>query len=94
MRPGYAVDAEEYNISKFILLQFICSAPVLAAAEGKAFMIVRIMKFLRCYVFVYEGLFLHHLRMRVPTFFVAQSSQHEVCTCLLLYHKPYCLFND
>ena len=81
MRPGYVEDQEEYEISKFILLQlFICSAPVLAAAEGHTFMIVRIMKFLRCHVFVYEGLFLHFKRMDVPTFFVSHSSQHEVRT--------------
>ena len=78
MRPGYVEDQEEYEISKFILLQFICSAPVLAAAEGQVFMIVNIMKFLRCHVFVYEGLFLHFKRMDVPTFFVSHSSQHEV----------------
>ena len=35
----------EYKISKFILMQFICSAPVLAAAEGHTFIILQILCF-------------------------------------------------
>ena len=89
MRPGYVEDQNEYEISKFILLQFICSAPVIAAAEGKIFMIVAIMKFLRFHVFVYEGLFLHFKRMDVPTFFVSHSSQHEV-SMMVVYLCLHC----
>ena len=51
MCRGYVATEEEYKLSKFILLQFICSAPVMVAAEGKGFIIVAIMKFLRCNVF-------------------------------------------
>jgi hypothetical protein len=51
MRPGYVEDNSEYCISKNLLIKFICSAPVLAAAEGNQFMIVAILKFLREHVF-------------------------------------------
>ena len=61
----------------------------MAAAEGKVFIIVAIMKFLRGHVFVYESLYLHYLRMNVPTFFVATSSPHEVsmmCNFSVYFH--------
>ena len=68
MKPAYVEDEFEYKISKCLLIQFLCSATVLSGAEGKAFMIVQILKWLQQYVFVYEGLYLHYLRMGVCNF--------------------------
>ena len=39
MNPNMVENEMEYKISKFILMQFICSGPVLAAAEGHTFII-------------------------------------------------------
>ena len=78
MRPGYAEDETEYKISKCILLQYICSATVLSAAEGKVFMIVAILKFLRGHVFVHEQLYLHYRRRDIRCLDVAHASPHEV----------------
>ena len=78
MRPGYVEDDEEYQLSKYLLMMFIASAPVLSAAEGKLYMITGIMKFLNGYVFVYETLFLHYKRKHVRYFYTAHSSAHEV----------------
>ena len=79
MKPGYVEDMFEYQISKILLMQFISSAPVLAAAEGKLFIILRILRFLRGYVYPHESLYLYFLRKRIRTFFTAHSSPHEVC---------------
>ena len=78
MKPGYVEDEFEYQISKILLMQFISSAPVLVAAEGKLFIILRILKWLRGYVYTYEGLYLLYLRKRTRTFYTAHSSAHEV----------------
>ena len=78
MKPGYVEDQFEYQISKILLMQFISSAPVLVAAEGKLFLIIRILKWLRGYVFAYEELYLLYLRKRTRTFYTAHSSAHEV----------------
>ena len=59
MRPGYVEDEEEYKISKYILLQYVCSSTVYTAAEGNLFMIVKLLKWLRGYVFVHEQLYLY-----------------------------------
>ena len=78
MKPGYVGDEFEYQISRIVLMQFICSTPVLAAAEGKLFIVLRILKFLRGYVYAHEGLYLYYLRKRLRTFFTSHSSAHEV----------------
>lgn len=78
MRPGYVETEEEYKISKYLLLQFVCSAAVLSAAEGKTFMIIQMLKWLRGYVFVHEQLYLHLLRCHIRCLNVSHSSQHEV----------------
>ncbi len=64
MKPGYVEDEDEYNISKYLLEQFICSAAVLDAADGHQFMIVRILKFLRCHLYPWETLYLHYFRKK------------------------------
>jgi len=84
MRPGYAEDESEYKISKCILLQYICSASVLSAAEGKLFVIVAILKFLRGHVFVHEQLYLHYLRRHIRCLDVSHASPHEVSVYIYL----------
>ena len=78
MKPGYVRDEDEYKISKFILLQFVCSAQVLAAAEGHVFMIIRMIRWIRFHVFTYESLYLYFQRKKVHTNFTAHGSAHEV----------------
>ena len=86
MRPGYVENEEEYKISKYLLLQYVCSSTVLSAAEGKTFVIVQLLKWLRGYVFVHERLYLHHLRSHIRCLDVSHASQHEVSEYdLLLY---------
>ena len=85
MKPGYVEDEMEYKISKFLLMQFICSAPVLIAAEGQTYMIVKILRFLRGYVFDKEHTYLYFLRKLVLTMFTGHSSPHEVTTMILLH---------
>ena len=84
MKPGYVEDEEEYIISKCLLLQFVCSARVLTAAEGNLFMITKILRFLRGYVFVYEDLYLYYLRKKHRTMWTAHSSAHEVSYFFLI----------
>ena len=83
MKPGYVEDEDEYHISKILLMQFVSSAPVLIAAEGKLFLIIRILKWLRGYVFVHQDLYLYYPRKKQLTFFTAHSSAHEVTISLL-----------
>ena len=78
MRPGYVECAEEYKISKLILLQFICSAVVLDAVEGKVYIVTAILRFLQGHVFVHESLYLHYLRAKIRHFDVSHRSQHKV----------------
>ena len=78
MRPGYVESTEEYKISKLILLQFICSAVVLEAVEGKVYIVTAILRFLQGHVFVHESLYLHYLRAKIRHFDVSHGSQHEV----------------
>ena len=78
MKPCYVEDEMEYKISKFLLMQFICSAPLLLAVEGQAFMIVKILRFLRGYVFDKEGTYLCYVHKLIITMFVGHSSTQEV----------------
>ena len=82
MKPGYVEDEMEYKISKFLLMQFICSAPVLIAAEGQTYLIVKILRFLRGYVFDKEHTYLYFLRKLILTMFTGHSSSHEVSTMI------------
>ena len=95
MKPGYVEDDMEYKISKFLLMQFICSAPVLMAAEGQTFMIIKIFRFLRGYVFDKENTYLYFLRKLILTMFTGHSSSHEVmyfCIITIYINKYiYCL---
>ena len=93
MKPGYVDDEMEYKISKFLLIQFICSAPVLIAAEGQTYIIVKILRFLRGYVFDKEHTYLYFLRKLIMTMFTAHSSAHEVIT-LILQHYVMFIFNN
>ena len=78
MNPNMIENEMEYKISKFILMQFICSAPVLAAAEGHTFVILGILRFVRHYIWIYEGQYLWYLRKDIRSMFTAHSSAHKV----------------
>ena len=78
MRPGYVEDEDEYKISKFFLLQFVCSAAVLRVADGNIYIIKCILKFLQGHVFVYEGLYLHYKRKNLRHFDTSHGTPHEV----------------
>jgi hypothetical protein len=78
MRPSYVEEEDEYKISKFLLIQFISSSAVLRACEGKMFMVIDILKWLRGHVLVWESLFLFYLRKNCRNFLTAHSSPHEV----------------
>ena len=77
MRPCCIETEDEYKISKYILLQFICSAAVLKAVNGNAGTIVAILHFLQCHVFTHETLYLHYLRKKIRHFDIATSSNQE-----------------
>ena len=83
MRSGYVEDDDEYKISKCFLLQFICSAAVLSAADGSVRMILCILRFLQGHVFVYESLYLHYKRKHIRHFDVAHGSNHEVSNTVM-----------
>ncbi len=77
MMPGYVEVEDEYNLSKYLLEQFICSAAVLDAIDGHQFMIARILKFLRYHVYPWETLYLHFYRKTLRHFDTSHSSAHE-----------------
>lgn len=74
MKPGRVEDADEFKISKFLLLQFICSQQVFNAADGKMDNIMTILQNLLNNVFVYEHLYLHYMRRN---FDISHSCAHE-----------------
>ena len=78
MRPGYVETDDEYKISKLILLQFVCSAAVLRAADGHVHLVVSMLRFLQIYIFVHEEQYLHYKRSIVRHFDISHGSQHEV----------------
>ena len=85
MRPGYVESDEEYKISKVLLLQFICSAAVLQAADSRMHIVICILRFLQSHVFIYEDLYLHFKHKHVRHFDVAHGSQHEVYYFYILF---------
>ena len=76
MKPGYVEDEDELKISKFLLLQFVCSAAFLRAASGQAELVMCTLRFLQCHVFVHAHLYLHYLRRTVRHFEQSHSSLH------------------
>ncbi len=80
MMPGYVEDEDEYNLSKYLLEQFVCSAAVLDAIDGHQFMIARILKFLRYHVYPWETLYIHFYRKTLRHFDTSHSSAHEGTT--------------
>jgi len=86
MRPGYVESEKEKNISKILLLQFICSDPVLQATDYSMHIVICMLRFIQGHVFVYEHLYLHYTRKHVRHFDVSHGTQHEVrfklvCIC-------------
>ena len=49
---GYVETDDEYDISKFLVLQFVCSPSFLCAAEGKMFVVIAVLRFLQKHVFM------------------------------------------
>lgn len=94
MRPGYVETEEEYKISKFLLLQFVCSPSFLSAAEGKMFVVISMLRFLQKHVFVYEHLYCHYLRRSVRHFDTSHATAHEVRSffwlCTIIMKKFIC----
>lgn len=80
MRPGYVEDDDEYKISKFFLIQFICSTAVFRAADGNMQIIMCMLHFVQGHVFVYENLYLNYKRKHVRHFDVSMGTPHEVRT--------------
>ena len=60
-------------------------SPVLIAAEGQTYMIVKILRFLRGYVFDKEHTYLYFRRKLILTMFTGHSSSHEVTTMILIH---------
>ena len=77
MNPGYVENEDEYRVSKFYLIQFICSQPVLDAADRKIDMIMTVLRFLQSNVFIHENLYLHYMRKHIRHFNTAHSCAHE-----------------
>ena len=90
MRPGYVETDEEYKISKLILLQFVCSASVLRAADGNVHLVVSLLRFLQTYIFVHETQYLHYKRSKVRHFDVSHGSHHEVSIHFFSQHCVTC----
>ena len=78
MKPGYVEDEDEYKISKYILLQFICSSAVFSALDGKLWIVVGILRFLQFHVFVHENLYLHFRRRSLRHNDTSHATAHEV----------------
>ena len=78
MKPRYVEDADEYEISKNLLIRFICSDVVLRAARFNRILIIDILMFLRGHVFVYENQYLYYLRKHIRHYEILHGSQHEV----------------
>jgi hypothetical protein len=78
MRPGYVEEEDEYKISKFLLLQFVCSGSVLLAADNNMHIILSMLRFLQGHVFIHEDLYLHFRRRTIRHFDCAHGSPHEV----------------
>lgn len=95
MKPGFVEDPDEYEISKALLIRFICSDVVLRAAQNNRALITDILKFVRSHVLVYEQQYLFYLRKHVRHYGVAHGTQHEVShtficlrfSCLLSWHS-------
>ncbi|KAL7529904.1 hypothetical protein ACHAXR_003219, partial [Thalassiosira sp. AJA248-18] len=77
MKPGYVESEVEYAISKYLLLQFICSASVLSALEGKTHLVVHILRWLKGYVLPWDTLYLFYLRKNVRHYLTTHGSAHE-----------------
>ena len=68
----------EYKISKFMLLQFVCYGSILLAADNNMHIILSMLHFLQGHVFVHEDLYLHFRRRTIRHFDCSHGSPHEV----------------
>jgi hypothetical protein len=64
MTPGYIEDEDEYNISRHLLENFVCSLLVMGMVDSRNTIIFRIiLKFLNCHVYTWEPLY-HFFRQK------------------------------
>ena len=78
MRPGYVESDDEYKISKYFLIHFICSTAVLQACDCNMHIVMSMLRFVQSHVFVYEDLYLHYKRKHIWHFDVSHGVPHEV----------------
>ncbi len=78
MRRGYIDEPQEYNISKYLFLQFLFSQAVFEASGHNTSLIKHIFHFLQGHVFVHENLYLYYLQKQVRHYFVSHGSPHKV----------------
>eukprot|EP00986_Skeletonema_menzelii_P014402 scaffold9529_cov80-Skeletonema_menzelii.AAC.2 len=76
-RPGYCLSAEEYEISKHLLISCLTSEHALKMAGGNKILVSKAVDFVRKYVFPYEQYYLFHLRQKIFHLDVMCSSPHE-----------------
>ena len=82
MHPGYVESDEEYKISKFLLLQFVCLTTVLRAADGQLLVVLSLLRFIQGHVWSHEHLYLHYTCHFLRHFDVFHASPHEVSSTL------------
>ena len=76
-RPEYCVTAEEYEISKYLLIACLTSKHALKMAGGNELLIASAVSFVRDYIFPKEQNFLFHLRKKIFSLDVMCSSAQE-----------------
>mmetsp|Transcript_23810 Transcript_23810/g.54521 ORF Transcript_23810/g.54521 Transcript_23810/m.54521 type:complete len:1402 (-) Transcript_23810:247-4452(-) len=77
MKPRYVENEDEYQVSKILLIRFVCSEVVLNAARGNRSLIIDILRFIRGHVLVHEELYLYYRRKHVLHFETSHGVQHE-----------------
>ena len=78
MQPGYAECKDEYKISKWLLLQFVCSAAILQTVGDRLYIVLAMLRFRQGHVFMHEALYLHYLRQELRHYGAAHGTPHEV----------------
>ncbi len=87
MSPTYVEDEEEYNISKYLLLQFINSSSVLNACNGNKNLIQKFVHFVKNHVLVHNQLCLYYVGIYMCHYYVAYSLNHEESIKYFFNHK-------
>jgi hypothetical protein len=79
MRPGFCQSKQEYELSKYLLLQYVTSEHFLRVVGGinYEFMIRALVKWLRSYVYPNEDLYLAYKRKNIMHMDISHSSAQE-----------------